>query len=176
MILDAAGGPRPRRQARLLPGRGPPVGRRLRRLEPGRDRRRCSPTFDRLIGLERLAMVHLNDSHSARAPATTATRTWAKARSAATGWPICCATRRLDHVASTWRRRAWSDGCDAVNVARLADLAAGRPLTPGAGPEEAGRSAPAEPAGRRGLGADGRRSRLAAVGEARAGELASAVR
>ena len=46
----------------LLPRRRPSLGRRLRRRRARRRSTTCSATFDRLIGLRRLAMVHLNDS------------------------------------------------------------------------------------------------------------------
>ena len=60
-ILD--GGNRPGRPARLLPRYGAPVGRRLRHLDCGwRDR--LLDRFDELIGLDRLALIHLNDSRS----------------------------------------------------------------------------------------------------------------
>jgi hypothetical protein len=45
--------------------------------------------------------------------------------------------RRLDHVAFYLETPGMEDGWDAVNVARMGDMAAGRPLTPGLATEPA---------------------------------------
>jgi deoxyribonuclease-4 len=47
---------------------------------------------------------------------------------------------RLDHVAFYLETPGMEDGWDAVNVARMGDMAAGRPLTPGLATERAPRA------------------------------------
>ena len=81
--------------------------------------------FDARIGLDRLVMVHLNDSKSERGSRPIATSTSAPAGSAPAGWRTCSATRRWRTppyfletpgwtratTRSTWRGPAtWSPG------------------------------------------------------------------
>jgi deoxyribonuclease IV len=87
--------------------------------------------FDRLIGLERLVMVHLNDSHSARGSRHDRHAHLGEGQIGREGLARLLCHPALDHVAFYLETPQMEDGFDAVNVARLADLAAGRPLTPG---------------------------------------------
>ena len=88
-------------------------------------------TFDRLVGLERLVMVHLNDSESARGSRHDRHAHIGEGRIGREGLAHLLCHPRLDHVAFYLETPGMEDGWDAVNVARLADMAAGRPLTPG---------------------------------------------
>jgi deoxyribonuclease-4 len=90
-------------------------------------------TFDRLIGLRRLAMVHLNDSHSARGSRHDRHAHLGEGQIGRVGLAHILCHPALDHVAFYLETPGMEDGFDAVNVARLGDLAAGRPLTPGPG-------------------------------------------
>jgi len=92
-------------------------------------------TFDRLIGLERLVMVHLNDSESARGSRHDRHALIGEGRIGREGLAHLLCHPRLDHVAFYLETPGMEDGWDAVNVARLADMAEGRPLTPGLRPE-----------------------------------------
>ena len=87
--------------------------------------------FDRLIGLERLAMVHLNDSESAKGSRHDRHAHLGEGRIGRDGLAHLLCHPGLDHVAFYLETPRMEDGYDAVNVARLGDLAAGRPLTPG---------------------------------------------
>ena len=107
--------------------------------------------FDRLIGLPRLAMVHLNDSTSARGSRHDRHAHLGEGQIGRDGLAHLLCHPALDHVAFYLETPGMEDGYDAVNVARLGDLATGRPLTPGpvamAAAEdvaEAGRAAAAE--------------------------------
>jgi deoxyribonuclease IV len=88
-------------------------------------------TFDRLIGLGRLAMVHLNDSESALGSRHDRHAHLGEGQIGRDGLAHLLCHPRLDHVAFYLETPRMEDGFDAVNVARLGDLAAGRPLTPG---------------------------------------------
>ena len=88
-------------------------------------------TFDRLIGLPRLAMVHLNDSHSARGSRHDRHAHLGEGQIGREGLAHLLCHPSLDHVAYYLETPLMEEGFDAVNVARLGDLAAGRPLTPG---------------------------------------------
>ena len=92
-------------------------------------------TFDRLIGLERLVMVHLNDSESVRGSRHDRHAHIGEGRIGREGLAHLLCHPRLDHVAFYLETPGMEDGWDAVNVARLADMAEGRPLTPGLKPE-----------------------------------------
>jgi deoxyribonuclease-4 len=89
--------------------------------------------FDRLIGLPRLAMIHLNDSHSARGARHDRHAHLGEGRIGRDGLAHLLCHPSLDHVAFYLETPQMEDGFDAVNMARLGDLAAGRPLTPGPG-------------------------------------------
>ena len=88
-------------------------------------------TFDRLIGLRRLVMVHLNDSESAKGSRHDRHAHLGEGRIGRDGLAHLLCHPALDHVAFYLETPRMEDGYDAVNVARLGDLAAGRPLTPG---------------------------------------------
>jgi len=82
-------------------------------------------------GLERLAMVHLNDSESAKGSRHDRHAHLGEGRIGRDGLAHLLCHPGLDHVAFYLETPRMEDGYDAVNVARLGDLAAGRPLTPG---------------------------------------------
>lgn len=87
--------------------------------------------FDRLIGLRRLVMVHLNDSTSDRGSRHDRHAHLGDGQIGREGLAHLLCHPSLDHVAFYLETPGMEDGFDAVNVARLGDLAAGRPLTPG---------------------------------------------
>jgi deoxyribonuclease-4 len=95
--------------------------------------------FDELIGLDRLAMVHLNDSHAARGSRHDRHAHLGEGLIGRTGLAHLLCHPALAHVAYYLETPETERGYDAVNVARLADLAAGRPLTPGPPRLEGGR-------------------------------------
>jgi deoxyribonuclease-4 len=107
--------------------------------------------FDRLIGLRRLAMVHLNDSTSARGSRHDRHAHLGEGQIGRDGLAHLLCHPALDHVAFYLETPGMEDGYDAVNVARLGDLASGRPLTPGpaaeagAAAESGGRTATSAP-------------------------------
>lgn len=88
-------------------------------------------TFDRLIGLSRLAVVHLNDSYSARGSLRDRHAHLGEGQIGRGGLAHLLCHPGLDHVVFYVETPLMEGGFDAVNVARLGDLAAGRPLTPG---------------------------------------------
>ena len=94
-------------------------------------------TFDRLVGLERLAMVHLNDSVSAMGSRHDRHAHLGDGQIGRDGLAYLLCHPRLDHVAFYLETPGMEDGWDAVNVARMGDMAAGRPLTPGLATEPA---------------------------------------
>jgi deoxyribonuclease IV len=86
--------------------------------------------FDRLIGLSRLAMVHLNDSDSGRGSRHDRHANVGEGQIGRDGLARLLCHPALDHVAYFLETPGMEHGFDAVNVARLGDMAAGRPLTP----------------------------------------------
>jgi deoxyribonuclease-4 len=95
-------------------------------------------SFDRMIGLQRLAMVHLNDSTSALGSRHDRHAHLGEGQIGREGLAHLLCHPALGHVAFYLETPEMENGYDAVNVARLGDLAAGRPLTPGpAGSSEA---------------------------------------
>jgi len=98
--------------------------------------------FDRLIGLNRLAMVHLNDSSSERGSRHDRHAHLGEGMIGREGLAHLLCHPALSHVAYYLETPGMESGFDAVNMARLGDLAAGRPLTPG--PAEPDGSAPPE--------------------------------
>ena len=155
---------RPRPTGRDLPRHGPPVGRGLRRSPTPRRSTASSRSVDRLDRprpsrddpLQRFA-------GRARVARAIATSTSARARSGPPGWRRLLSHPRLGHVAYYLETPGMDEGYDALNAARVRDLAAGRPLTE-LPPEAAtiGRSrSRIAPADRRGHGrrADDRLSR-----------------
>ena len=113
-------------------------------------------TFDRLIGLRRLAMIHLNDSESTKGSRHDRHAHLGEGRIGRDGLAHLLCHPALDHVAFYLETPRMEDGYDAVNVARLGDLAAGRPLTPGPAAGAASTASPervrSEPAGSGALG------------------------
>jgi deoxyribonuclease IV len=90
--------------------------------------------FDRLIGLRRLAMVHLNDSVSGLGSRHDRHTHLGEGQIGRDGLAHVLCHPALDHVSYYLETPGMEHGYDAVNVARLGDLAAGRPLTPGPDP------------------------------------------
>lgn len=87
--------------------------------------------FDRLIGLDHLVMIHLNDSHSARGSRHDRHAHLGDGHIGRQGLARWLCHPDLDQAAYFLETPHMEDGYDAVNMARLADLVAGRPLTPG---------------------------------------------
>jgi deoxyribonuclease-4 len=87
--------------------------------------------FDRLIGLDRLVMIHLNDSYAARGSRHDRHAHLGEGQIGTAGLAHLLCHPDLDHVAFYLETPGMENGYDAVNVARLGDLAYGRPLTPG---------------------------------------------
>lgn len=87
--------------------------------------------FDRLIGLERLVMIHLNDSTSERGSRHDRHTHLGDGLIGRDGLAHLLCHPALSHVAYYLETPGMEDGFDAVNMARIGDLAAGRPLTPG---------------------------------------------
>jgi deoxyribonuclease-4 len=109
--------------------------------------------FDRRIGLDRLVMIHLNDSHSARGSRHDRHAHLGDGHIGRQGLARWLCHPAVDRAVYYFETPHMEDGFDAINMARLADLATGRPLTPG----PSGSSRPdREPARRRPIG---RRSR-----------------
>jgi deoxyribonuclease IV len=87
--------------------------------------------FERLIGLERLVMVHLNDSVSARGSRHDHHTHLGEGRVGRVGLAHFLGHRTLGHATFYMEVPDVDRGYDAVNMARLGDLMAGRPLTEG---------------------------------------------
>jgi deoxyribonuclease IV len=105
--------------------------------------------FDAALGLERLPLIHLNDSRSERGSRLDRHEHLGAGRIGAAGLRRFLDHPGLGHVTYILETPGMDDGWDAVNMRRVLDLAAGRPL--GTMPPEAfatgsskGRSAPAE--------------------------------
>ncbi len=122
---------------------------------------RTIQAFDEAVGLDRLSMVHLNDSRSEMGSRQDRHEHVGAGRIGAQGLGRMVTHPALDHVAFLLETPGMDDGYDAVNVARVMELAAGRPLAqlpPAAFQVRStrGRSAPIEeepPAGKKGAGA-----------------------
>jgi deoxyribonuclease-4 len=87
--------------------------------------------FDRLIGLERLAMIHLNDSTSPLGSRHDRHTHLGDGEIGREGLAHLLRHPALAHVAYYLETPRMEDGYDAVNVARLGDLIEDRALTPG---------------------------------------------
>lgn len=87
--------------------------------------------FDRLIGLERLAMIHLNDTTSELGSRHDRHTHLGEGRIGSVAMAHLLRHPALDHVAFYLETPRMEHGYDAVNMARVGDLVAGRPLTPG---------------------------------------------
>jgi deoxyribonuclease-4 len=111
--------------------------------------------FDSVVGLDRLHLVHLNDSRSERGSRHDRHEHVGAGRIGPAGLQRLVLHPDLGHVTYMLETPGMDEGWDAVNLARVRDLAEGRPLAPL--PAAAfhtrsakGRSAPAdddEPAG-----------------------------
>ncbi len=84
--------------------------------------------FDAAIGLDRLRMVHLNDSRSALGSRADRHEHVGAGHIGATGLAHVLSHPGLAHVVYVLETPGMEDGYDAVNVARVHDLVAGRPL------------------------------------------------
>jgi len=84
--------------------------------------------WDDRIGIERLVMIHLNDSKSERGSRLDRHEHLGAGRIGATGLAHLLTHPALAHVAYFLETPGMDEGYDAVNVARARDLAAGRPL------------------------------------------------
>ncbi len=87
--------------------------------------------FDELIGLDRLAMIHLNDSHAPKGSRHDRHAHLGEGLIGRLGLAYLLCHPALSHVSYYLETPDTEFGYDAVNVARLEDLAAGRALTPG---------------------------------------------
>jgi deoxyribonuclease-4 len=107
---------------------------------------------DRTIGLERLVMVHLNDSRSALGSRRDHHAHLGEGQIGRPGLAHFLCHPALSHVAFYLETPDMENGYDAVNVSRLGDLAADRPLTPGPRqePRESDRTTSARPGPRSG--------------------------
>ena len=86
---------------------------------------------DRAIGLERLVMIHMNDSRSDLGSRRDHHAHLGEGQIGRAGLAHFLCHPALSHVAFYLETPGAESGYDAVNVARLGDLAAERPLTPG---------------------------------------------
>jgi len=86
--------------------------------------------FDRLVGLRRLAMIHLNDSKSTIGSRLDRHEHIGAGSIGETGMAHIITHPRLAHAAYYLETPGMEEGYDAVNVARAHDLATGRPLAP----------------------------------------------
>ena len=84
--------------------------------------------FDERIGLERLVMVHLNDSKSELGSRLDRHEHLGAGRIGAVGLRHLVCHPALAHVTYYLETPGMDEGYDAVNVARAYDIAAGRPL------------------------------------------------
>ncbi len=84
--------------------------------------------FDRRIGLDRLVMVHLNDSKSERGSHADRHEHLGAGRIGAAGLAAILTHPGLSKTTYYLETPGMDEGYDAVNVARAYDLAAGRPL------------------------------------------------
>jgi deoxyribonuclease-4 len=85
--------------------------------------------FDTRIGLDRLVMIHMNDSKSERGSRLDRHEHVGAGRIGANGLAHLLCHPSLDHVAFFLETPGMDEGYDAVNIARVRDLVAGRPLS-----------------------------------------------
>ena len=88
----------------------------------------CLAAFDDRIGLDRLVMIHLNDSKAACGSHADRHEHLGAGRIGAAGLAHLLRHPALAHVAYYLETPGMDEGYDAVNVARAHDIAAGRPL------------------------------------------------
>jgi deoxyribonuclease IV len=86
--------------------------------------------FDELIGLDRLVMLHLNDSKAERGSRLDRHQHVGAGRIGERGMAHLLTTPALGHVATYIETPGMDDGYDAINLRRAHDLALGRPLEP----------------------------------------------
>lgn len=84
--------------------------------------------FGAAVGLARLRMVHLNDSRAERGSRSDRHEHIGGGRIGAEGLRRLVEHPGLDHVVYILETPGMDDGYDAVNLARVRDIAAGRPL------------------------------------------------
>lgn len=84
--------------------------------------------FDERIGLERLVMIHLNDSKTERGSRLDRHEHVGAGRIGATGLAHLLGHPSLAHVAWFLETPGMDEGYDAVNMSRVRDLQDGRPL------------------------------------------------
>jgi deoxyribonuclease-4 len=106
--------------------------------------------FDRLIGLRRLAMIHLNDTHSGLGSRHDRHAHLGEGHIGPAAMAHLLRRPDLAGVAFYLETPRMEHGYDAVNMARVYDLAAGRPLTPGPAEETAATSGGGAPSGEAG--------------------------
>jgi len=94
------------------------------------DAERMVDEFDRRIGLERLRLIHLNDSKSELGSRLDRHEHVGAGQIGERGLGHLVRHPRLRHVAFLVETPGMDEGYDAINVARVRDLAAGRPLVP----------------------------------------------
>jgi deoxyribonuclease IV len=85
-------------------------------------------TFDRLLGIGRLRLVHLNDSRSEAGSRSDRHEHVGAGRIGGAGLARFLTHPRLDHVTYILETPGMEEGWDAVNVRRALDLADGRAL------------------------------------------------
>jgi deoxyribonuclease-4 len=85
--------------------------------------------FEARIGLSRLVMIHLNDSRSDRGSHLDRHEHVGAGQIGAAGLGHLVRHRRLAHVAYFIETPGMDEGYDAINIARVRDLIAGRPLS-----------------------------------------------
>jgi len=90
--------------------------------------------FDEQIGLSRLVMIHFNDSHSPLGSRHDRHAHIGEGRIGTAGMAHLLRHPDLDHVTFLLETPGMEQGYDQVNMARIGDLAVGRPLTPGSEP------------------------------------------
>jgi deoxyribonuclease-4 len=86
--------------------------------------------FDAEVGIERLRMVHLNDSRSAAGSGSDRHEHLGGGRIGTDGLARFLVHPRLGHVVYLIETPGMEEGWDAVNLARARDIALGRPLEP----------------------------------------------
>jgi hypothetical protein len=119
--------------------------------------------FDEQIGLERLVLVHLNDSRSERGSRADRHEHVGAGRIGSAGLARMLTHPSTAHVAFVLETPGMDEGYDAVNLGRARSIAAGEPLAelPPAAfhlRSARGRSAPPDPGEK--PGSDDRRRRL----------------
>ena len=87
--------------------------------------------FDRMLGLDRLAMIHFNDTSSLLGSRHDRHANLGEGSIGPVGLAHLLRHPALDHVAFYLETPGMEQGFDAVNMARMGDLVAGRPLSPG---------------------------------------------